>query len=129
MEILFAVISLASSVLAIILFFKVWAMCNHVQQINEKISPAVSNAALLMLAGDKEKAGDAVKIEYVKKLKMAYLTDSSIQAVIDKYSPILAELEVELPEHLKSESAFNKYYGKCRSLGIESMHISRIWKN
>lgn len=120
MEILFAVISLASSVLAIILFFKVWAMCNHVQQINEKISPAVSNAALLMLAGDKEKAGDAVKIEYVKKLRMAYLTDSSIQAVINKYIPILAELEVELPEHLKSENAFNKYYGKCRSLGLDN---------
>ncbi len=44
MEILIALISLASSILAIILFFKIWGMCNDVRRIAQAIAPKEEEA-------------------------------------------------------------------------------------
>lgn len=44
MEILIALISLASSILAIILFFKIWGMCNDVKRIAEAVAPKEETA-------------------------------------------------------------------------------------
>lgn len=62
MEILLTIISIVSSVLSIILFFKVWQMTNDVKAIKDSTSSAKltdKTILKLALAGDKEKAQKA----------------------------------------------------------------------
>ena len=116
MEIVIALISLVGSILSIILFFKLWKACNDIKTIAESTKPTSSNIGGFILAGYKEEASKALKLDYAKKLRYTYLTDGDIQSLMDEYMPIFDELGTELPEHLKNASAFNQYYGKYSKL-------------
>lgn len=108
MEILIALISLAASVLSIILFFKLWKACDDIKSINSKFKNDTTILCYL-LAGDMDKGIDALKITYVEKLIAQYYLPNGIKNVMDKYLPIFKRLGVDLPEHLTDEQKLQEH--------------------
>lgn len=115
MEIVIALISLAGSILSIILFFKIWKACGDINSIAEKMK-APRPAILHILAGYEDEAAKELRLEYVQALRYAYLTNGDTQSVMDMYLPVFQNLGMELPEHLKDTVEFNRYYGNISRL-------------
>lgn len=115
MEIVIALISLAGSILSIILFFKIWKACGDISSIAEKMK-APRPAILHILAGYDDDAAKELRLEYVQALRYAYLTNGDTQSVMDMYLPVFQNLGMELPEHLKDVAEFNRYYGNISRL-------------
>lgn len=108
MEILIALISLAASVLSIILFFKLWKACDDIKSINSKFKKDTT-AFSYLLAGDLDKGIETLKIEYVEKLIAQYYLPNGIKNVMDKYLPTFKRLGVDLPEHLTDEQKLQEH--------------------
>lgn len=117
MEILIAIVSLICSIFTIVLFFKVWKACDSISTINEKMT---STSAMDLIASGQMEAGlNALKIEYVRKLRRAYLTISPIEDVMNKYKPLFEELGVtNLPDYMTDAKACESYFSKFNKLGF-----------
>ncbi len=108
MEILIALVSLAGSILSIILFFKLWKACDDINSINNKFKRDTT-AFSYLLADDFDKGIEALKIEYVEKLIAQYYWFNGIKNVMDEYLPTFKRLGVDLPEHLKDEQKLKEH--------------------
>lgn len=107
MEILLPIISIVSSVLSIILFFKVWQMTNDVKAIKDSTSSAKltdKTILKLALAGEKEKAQKAL-----------------INDVVEDYLALCDEI-LE-----KTQSGDNMYdYKEARHVAINEYYDSKF---
>lgn len=116
MEILIAIVSLAGSILSIILFFKLWKACDDITTISKNVKPPYDDIFLHILAGYEDEAIKALKLDYVKKLRYKDMVGGDIQAVMNKYLSIFQKLGIELPQHLKDVSAYHQYCNKLSEL-------------
>lgn len=109
MENFIIILLLIFGILQIILFFKIWNMCNNVKMITRKPNCKVEakdlNKALLI--GDKNNAlkllTDAAIDELLDVIDEAdpYIQERMLGKMNEKYSKIFSNLGVEMPDPLK----------------------------
>lgn len=125
------IIAIAWGVLNIILFFKIWAMCDNVNKIaNPEIDEAQNATRILM--GEKEEAATNLKRTVTKKMMDYYyqyersIDDSSkdfyqekMEMLISTINNAFKTLELgELPESLRSIDNFKDEYERIKSAKI-----------
>lgn len=131
MQFLLVLITVTSSVLNIILFFKLWSMTNNVSAIKSYLQPAkLKNEEILKLylAGEQDKVQKALSNALINEyLELCEILSAKIDAdnklydynsgvskdveeyfsyrydkVLEKYASKYAEFDVEIPAHFKS---------------------------
>lgn len=103
MESIFVVISIVWCVLCLVLFFKVWGMCNDVSSINKKINTNedIETAfRFLMRIGEKEKAKDILLNRIL-----------SNETIFDS--------ELHLTQEEKIDKIFRIYKEELKALGFD----------
>lgn len=93
MQVLLVILGLVWGILNIILFFKIWKMCDHVKQINSRSDheDIYAIVSFLMHIGEKEKAKE-VLLERIIGNRTIFSKD----AYIPKFSTALKLYEKEL---------------------------------
>lgn len=108
-----AIISIVSTVLSIILFFKVWGMCNDVDRIMCKMTNTVGkeDITVLIIEGKYDEAEAvlnktiAERIARMYKPEYAYSTETIDKLLINlfkEYEPYYKKMGRSIPEILKS---------------------------
>lgn len=105
------VISLIFGILSLILFFKVWGMCNNVMKIKEHLIQADDVEAMfnfLMSIGEKEKAKELLIANILSDTKIfdasSYYTDEyKVNKIREVYGEALQSLCISLPSKLEPQ--------------------------
>ena len=121
---LIMIITIAAAVLQIILFFKIWAMCDDVKAMRGNFSLSSDfrfNIRKMILLGNKEKAKELILNRFFEAIKDVNYKDAESDDA-KKYSDkeflrIKKELEgallkigEELPEEIKNLNSGNDFY-------------------
>ena len=120
------IVSVASSVLSVILFFKVWGMCNDVDRIMRKMTSTVGkeDITVLIIEGKYDEAEAvlnktiAERIARMYKPEYAYSTETIEKLLINlfkEYEPYYNKMGRSIPEILKNNTGADvmewyKYY-------------------
>lgn len=120
------IVSVASSVLSVILFFKVWGMCNDVDRIMRKMTSTVGkeDITVLIIEGKYDEAEAvlnktiAERIARMNKPEYAYSTETIDKLLINlfkEYEPYYKKMGRSIPETLKNNTGADvmewyKYY-------------------
>lgn len=109
MENFIIILLLIFGILQIILFFKIWNMCNNVKMITRKLNCKVEAKDLnnALLIGDKNNALKLLTDEAIDELLDVideadpYIQERMLGKMNEKYSKIFSNLGVEMPDPLK----------------------------
>lgn len=120
------IVSVASSVLSVILFFKVWGMCNDVDRIMRKMTSTVGkeDITVLIIEGKYDEAEAvlnktiAERIARMYKPEYAYSTETIEKLLINlfkEYEPYYNKMGRSIPEIMKNTTGpevleWYKYY-------------------
>ena len=126
MENFIAIVSVASTVLSIILFFKVWGMCNDVDRIMSKVTNTAGKEEItaLIIEGKYDEAEAilnktiADRIARMYRPEYGYSTDTidkHLGYLFEEYEPYYKKMGRSIPEKLKNTTGANvmewfKYY-------------------
>lgn len=121
-----AIVSVASTVLSIILFFKVWGMCNDVDRIMSKVTDTVGKEEItvLIIEGKYDEAEAilnktiAERIARMYRPDYGYTTDAierRLGYIFEEYEPYYKKMGRSIPERLKNTTGADvmewyKYY-------------------
>lgn len=114
------IISVVWGILNVILFFKLWQMCDNVKKLAKNDSiPFREKFGAILLSGDKEKAYKLVEEKLLHDLLKTYYdyVDESqmleeMESDIDAAKEYVHKTGFELPEHLSSAENFVAYRNK-----------------
>lgn len=112
MEGLLEFITIIFGVLSIILFFKIWRMCNHVKQIKNQLTQIdddiESKFNFLMSIGEKDKAKE-ILISYILSDESIFYEhshvsdDYKLNKIKENYGDALKSLGILLPDKLEPQ--------------------------
>lgn len=113
------IVFIASGVLNIILFFKVWNMTNDVEKIKASIQGDSYFSCLMK--GEKGKAYDILISKLYKELTYLWVNNNAsylekAPAIIEKYATLIKETGRELPEYLSTPEKFKDNYERLSGL-------------
>lgn len=126
------IVSVAASVLTVILFFKVWGMCNDVDRIMGKVTSTVGkdDITVLIIQGKYDEAEEVMNKAIAERIGRMYapqsgLTTDTIEKRLDylfkEYEPYYKKMDRNIPEKLKKTTAadvmqwYKYYYGQIES--------------
>lgn len=106
MDTILAIFGFVFGILSLVLFFKVWGMCNNVERIEKRITPKGNVAAqfyFMLSIGEKEKAKEILFNQILSDQDIFYdhsnFTYRQILAEIkETYGDALQKLDIKLPE-------------------------------
>ena len=120
------IVSVASSVLSVILFFKVWGMCNDVDRIMRKMTSTVGkeDITVLIIEGKYDEAEAILNKTIAERIARMYkpdyaLTTETIEKrlgyLFKEYEPYYEKMGRSIPEKIKKTTGadvmeWNKYY-------------------
>lgn len=115
------IVFIASGVLNIILFFKVWNMTNDVEKIKASIQGDGYFSCLMK--GENDKAYDILISKLYEELAWYLKNNPSYApysekapAIIEKYAALVKETGRELPEYLSTPEKFKENYERLSGL-------------
>ena len=99
-------ISVIFGILSLILFFKVWGMCNNISRINKKINKnddIETTIEFLLRIGEKEKAKEVLlnrilTNDTIFNSSSSLTPDEKIQEICDLYKDELETLGINIPK-------------------------------
>lgn len=111
MEDFMILISVIFGILSLILFFKVWGMCNNVKKIKEhliQVDDVEAKFNFLMSIKDKEKAKEMLIANILSDKKIfdgsSYFSDEyKLQKIKEVYGDALKSLGITLPNKLEPQ--------------------------
>ena len=106
MEDFMVLISVIFGILSLILFFKVWGMCNNISRINKKINKnddIETTIEFLLCIGEKEKAKEVLlnrilTNDTIFNSRSSLTSDEKIQEICDLYKDELETLGINIPK-------------------------------
>ncbi len=106
MEDFMVLISVIFGILSLILFFKVWGMCNNISRINKKINKnddIETTIEFLLRIGEKEKAKEVLlnrilTNDTIFNSSSSLTPDEKIQEICDLYKDELETLGINIPK-------------------------------
>lgn len=106
MEDFMVLISVIFGILSLILFFKVWGMCNNISRINKKINKnddIETTIEFLLRIGEKEKAKEVLlnrilTNDTIFNSRSSLTPDEKIQEICDLYKDELETLGINIPK-------------------------------
>ena len=117
----FTVVSVVSAVLSVILFFKVWGMCNDVDHIRTYLksdSNSFEDITTLILSGNKEEVEQRLNKMLAKTILGLYYTEPSmkdmndderlkrrIDTTLERFKPYYAKIGMEIPKQFVNMTA------------------------